>query len=181
MSKKILIAKVISPHGIRGEVKMVVFCDEIEDLAQFPLFDKNGEEKKITIKDTNKKTKTEDPIVIAKIDGIDDRNKSEEIRGMELFANRDDFKDLGNDEFYISDLIGMDVKQGDEKIAKILNVYDFGGGAMLELEFLDGKAPKGYDKIENIAFKDEFFPEVNLDGGFVEVELPEAITMRKDS
>ncbi len=171
-SRKILIAKVTAPHGIRGELKIVAFCDELDDLEKFPLWDKNGEKLDLSInkgsKAADKRTKNGDLMATVKIAGIDDRNASELARGMEIFANREDFAEISDEDvFYIADLIGMDVVNRGDKVAKVLNVHDFGAGTMLEIEFLDGKTPKGYEKVENIPFKDEFFPEVNLDEGFV--------------
>ena len=173
-SKKILIAKVTTPHGIKGDLKIVAFCDDLSELEALTLWNKSGEKLDLSInkgsKAADKRTKNGDLMATVKIAGIDDRNKSEAARGMEIFADREEFGEIEDEDvFYITDLIGMDVVNEGDKIAKVLNVQDFGAGTMLEVEFLDGKTPKGYEKIENIAFKDEFFPEVNLDEGFVEM------------
>mgnify|MGYP000501221072 CR=1 FL=1 len=171
-SKKILIAKVTAPHGIKGDLKIVAFCDDLSELEALTLWNKDNEEIDLSInkgsKAADKRTKNGDLMATVKIAGIDDRNKSEAARGMEIFASREEFGEIEDEDvFYITDLIGMNVINEGKNIGKVLNVQDFGAGTMLEVEFLNDKAPKGYEKIENIAFKDEFFPEVNLNKRFV--------------
>jgi ribosomal 30S subunit maturation factor RimM len=39
MSKKILIAKIISARGIKGEVKIMYFGDDVKNLEKYPIFD----------------------------------------------------------------------------------------------------------------------------------------------
>ena len=108
MSKKILIAKVSSPFGIRGEVKVIAFCENHLNLEKYSLTDAEGNEIKLKISNKNKTvigTSSGDPIVIAKIDGINDRNASELARNLEIFADRADFEPTSEDEFYYSVLI----------------------------------------------------------------------------
>ena len=39
MSKKILIAKIISARGIKGEVKIMYFGDDVKNLEKYQIFD----------------------------------------------------------------------------------------------------------------------------------------------
>ncbi len=178
MTKKILIAKVVAAHGIKGEVKLVVFTKHVNEIENYQCFDINSKEIKIKIHNGNniKKSKNNDFIVIAKISGIDDRNEAEKLKNYEIFINREQLAELQEDEFYISDLIGLEIKANDEVAGKVINVYDFGGGVMLEIEFEKENTLPGYSKIETIPFKDEFFPVVNVRGGFILADLPEIST-----
>ena len=49
MDKKILIAKLLSAHGIKGEIKILYFGDEIKNLEKYPLFDSQNQTYKIKI------------------------------------------------------------------------------------------------------------------------------------
>ena len=182
--KKILIAKIISAFGIKGEVKIVAFCEDPLQIEKYPLFD--AKDNPIQIKITNKNktvvgsSGSGDPILIVKVSTISDRNQAEAMRGTEFFANREDFKETSDDEFYYIDLIGLEVHDADsKKIGKVLNVQDFGAGGMLEIEFEDEfrktSAGKNFEKIENFPFSGKIFPEVNLKKGFIKIEFPEII------
>lgn len=182
MSKNIVIAKVIAAFGIKGEVKIVSYCQNASDIEKYPLFDKNNNP--VTIKITNKNkaaigsTQDGGTIMIAKISLADDRNKAESIRGTEIFTKRENFSQLKNDEFYYTDLIGLDVVEENKKIGKVLNILDFGAGTMLEIEFEKADPQRNLEKIENIPFKNEFFGEVNIKEGFIVINLPEIIEIK---
>lgn len=175
MTDKILIAKITAAHGIQGDVKMVAFTNEASEISNYKCFDRDGKELQIKIRNNNqnKKSKNGDFIVTAKINGVDSRDDAERLKNSEIFINRDDLEQLQNDEFYINDLIALNVKFNDEIVGKVVNVYDFGGGVMLEIEFEKENILPGYDKIETIPFMDEFFPVVNVKDGFIESILPE--------
>ncbi len=184
MSKKILIAKIISAFGIKGGVKILCFCEDPLQIEKYPLCDAKGNSVKIKISNKNKavvgSNASGDPILIVTIDGVLDRNKAEELRGAEFFVNREDLNETPDDEFYYVDLIGLDVIDATaKKIGKVLNVQDFGAGGMLEIEFeedfLKTAAGKNLEKIENFPFKNTAFPEVNLKKGFVKMEVPEIL------
>ncbi len=184
MNKKIIIAKIISAFGIRGEVKIISYCENPLDIEKYSLFDQNGQEIKLKISNKNKTVigskASGDAILIAKITGIDDRSNAEKIRGSELFCSRDNFKKLSDDEFYYTDLIGLNVIDGHQKIiGKVINLNDFGAGGMVEIEFIDPKSISSnnskVDKIMNFAFKNEFFPKVDLPAGIIQLILPKML------
>lgn len=183
MSKKILIAKVNSVFGIKGEVKIISYAQDPLQLEKYPLFDAAGNSLKLKISNKNKTvigSSNNDPIIIAKIDGVNDRNDSERMRGAEIFANREDFPATNDNEFYYVDLIGLDViDMNSKKIGKVLNVLDHGAGGILEIEFDENSIPKDYEKIENFSFKNEIFPEVNLAKNFIRIDVPEVISERE--
>lgn len=178
--KKILLGKISSVFGIKGEVKIISYCQNAADIEKYQLFDKSDKALKLKISNKNKAEigrSSEGVILIAKIEGVDDRTLAETLRGLELYANRQDFyKKLKKDEFYQVDLIGLDVVDEQEKIiGKVLAVNDFGGGAMLEIEFEKANSAQNLEKIENFPFKNDFFPQVDLAGGFVKINLPQII------
>ena len=53
--------------------------------------------------------KTHSGSVVAKIDGLDDRNDAEALRGCRIFLSRSAFPKASKDEYYWVDLIGLDV------------------------------------------------------------------------
>ena len=177
MTKKILFAKVNSVFGIKGDVKLIVFSDNPENIEKYSLFDEKENPLKIKISNKNKTiigSSSGNPIIIAKIDGINDRNAAELIRGKEIFTNRTDFEATNEDEFYYVDLIGLDViDSASKKIGKVINILDHGAGGVIEIKF--DEIAGGKDHIDNFPFKNEIFPEVNLKEGFIRFEMPEFV------
>ena len=171
MTKKILIAKITSPHGIKGEVNLTIFSSNIDNFENYQLFDQEGNSLKlkiITKKNSIKINSLGDSQVIARMENITDRNLAENIRNLEIFTNRSDFKETNKNEFYIVDLIGLEVRDlEDQKIGIVKNVFDHGASAILEINFLENKIPSGLSAVESIAFSNDFFPEVDIEKGFI--------------
>ena len=71
MDKKIIIAKIISAFGIRGEVKIISYCQNPLDVEKYPLFDQNNQPVELKISNKNKavigSTAGGDAILIVKI------------------------------------------------------------------------------------------------------------------
>lgn len=183
MSKKILIAKINSVFGIKGEVKIVVYSQDPLQIEKYQIFDEKGNPVQIKITNKNKTivghSGSGDPILIAKLSTISNRNEAEAARGAEFFVNREDLQDTADDEFYYADLIGLEVRDANTGIGKVVNVQDFGAGGMLEIEFEDSFRKttngKNFEKIENFPFSGKIFSEVNLSQNFIKIELPEIL------
>ena len=109
MKKEFLEAgKIVTAHGIRGEVKVMPYTDTPELLCEFDrLFigknrDEIGVERSRVFKST----------VIMKLEGIDTPEAAEKLRNKLLYMHRDDLE-LGEDTYFIQDLIGMEVRDAD--------------------------------------------------------------------
>lgn len=176
--KKVLIAKIISVFGIKGEVKMIVYSDDPLQMEKYQLSDRDGNQMKIKFRSkTAVKTSSGNAVLIAKIDDIDDRDKAEKLRGTEIFVDRENFEQVSSGEFYYVDLIGLDVIDiNSNKIGKVINVCDYGGGGVIEIEFSIKDLPRNYQPVENFSFRSQIFPEVNLEKNFIRIVLPEILT-----
>lgn len=180
MSKKILIAKILSAHGIKGEVKMIIFTDNQTNIEQYKLFDNNNNSFSVKISNKSKNfittNKNGDKIIIAKIQNIIDRNQAENIRGLELYVDRQDFKKTNNNEFYINDLLNLIVRNTKlEIIGRVINVLNYPSGALIEIEFEENSIPNGWQKISNFPFKNAFFPTVNIDDNYLVLDVYEIV------
>lgn len=185
MTKKILIGKINSVFGIKGAVKIISFCEEPLQIESYSIFDENDNPVKLKISNKNKAIVGKDgggnAILIASIEGVKDRTTAENLRGQELFMNREELNDTDSDEFYYIDLIGLDVieNESSDKIGKVTNVQDFGAGGMIEIDFNDKfrktLPDKSLNKTENFPFKDDFFPEIDIKSNFIKLKVPEIL------
>lgn len=124
MKKEFLEAgKIVTTHGIRGEVKVMPYTDTPELLCEFDrLFigknrDEIGVERSRVFKST----------VIMKLEGIDTPEAAEKLRNKLLYMHRDDLE-LDEDTYFIQDLIGLEVRDADsgEVYGKIDDVMQTG-------------------------------------------------------
>jgi len=128
--EKILVGKIVAPQGIRGEVRVQTFTAIPSDLKNLAVFGDGIESGKFhfvrPVPNTN--------VIIARIDGVLDRNVAETLRGTELFVLRGDLPKLNDGEYYQSDLIGFSVVQNGKIIGKISCFQNFGAGDIIELD-----------------------------------------------
>tara|TARA_B110000259_G_scaffold49038_1_gene57336 strand:- start:8127 stop:8630 length:504 start_codon:yes stop_codon:yes gene_type:complete len=158
---QILVAKITSPHGIRGEVKLVSYLEDSYDLEKYnSIFTKVGKNYKLKLIRNIKQN-----IYIAKINNISTRNQAEEIRNLDLFISKEELKNLSDDQFYYHDLTGLKVRDvSDKEIGAIANVMNFGAGDLFEVNFTDDNYSK---QLNILPFNNDIVKEVNLEGGYI--------------
>lgn len=109
MKKEYLEAgKIVTTHGIRGEVKIMPYTDTPELLCEFDRLFMGKDKAEIYID----RARVSKNMVIAKIEGIDTVEAAEKYRNKVLFMHRDDLE-LDEDTYFIQDLIDMEVKDAD--------------------------------------------------------------------
>ena len=128
-ANKILVGKIVAPQGIRGEFRVQSFAETPNDFKSFHIICDKCDDEQFHFVRVLKQN-----IIIAKIDGITDRNTVESLRGTDLFISRDDLPKLKENEYYQSDLIGFDVIRGGTKIGIVDCFQNFGGGDIIELD-----------------------------------------------
>lgn len=109
MKKEYLEAgKIVNTHGIRGEVKIMPYCDSPELLCDFDRLFMGKSLKEIYIE----RSRVQKNMIICKIEGVDTPEDAEKLRNKMLYMHRDDLE-LDKDTYFIQDLIGMTVKDAD--------------------------------------------------------------------
>ena len=109
MKKQYLEAgKIVTTHGIRGEVKIMPYTDVPELLCEFDRLFIGKEHREVIIERSRVFKNT----VIAKIEGISTPEEAEKLRNKILYMHRDDLE-LDEDTYFIQDLIGMEVRDAD--------------------------------------------------------------------
>jgi len=168
MSKKddklICVAAIAGAFGVRGEVKIKSFTAEPESCLTYgPLMDENG---KVIL--TPVKSRPVKNALAVTCEEIKTPEQADALKSTKLYVPRSVFPDLDEDDFYHSDLIGLDVKTTNGKRAgKIIAVHDFGAGDMLEIKPKDGTS--FYHP-----FTKAGVPKVDIGAGRVVIEIIEA-------
>ncbi len=127
---RILVGKIVAPQGIRGEVRVQTFTEKPSDFQDLAVFGDRIPAGALqfvrVVPNTN--------VIIARIDGVADRNAAETLRGTEIFINRDDLPAPRDGEYYQADLIGMTVVRGGVELGRVACFQNFGAGDIMELD-----------------------------------------------
>jgi 16S rRNA processing protein RimM len=161
----ILLGAIAGVHGVRGEVKVKSFTADPLAIATYgPLYDDDG--RRFDLKLTQKAAK--DTIVIAKIEGVRDRNAAEALKGKRLYAPRDALPAIEDqNEFYAADLIGLRVEdRNGRSLGKVVDLADYGAGDIIAI----AGGPEGDFELP---FADRFVPVVDLAAAKIVVDLPD--------
>ncbi|MCM1269255.1 MAG: ribosome maturation factor RimM [Ruminococcus flavefaciens] len=124
MKKQYLEAgKIVTTHGIKGEVKIMPYTDYPELLCEFDrlFLGKNHEEINV------ERSRVFKNMVIAKLEGYNTPEAAEKLRNKILYMHRDDLE-LDEDTYFIQDLIGIEVSDADSGFVygKITDVMQTG-------------------------------------------------------
>jgi 16S rRNA processing protein RimM len=118
----IVIGEITTTFGNKGEVKVRVdtdFPEHFAKLGEICLGETPADSRTFKIQ----RLRHHKGAVILKLDGVNDMTAAEGLRGMKIRITDADLMPLGKDEYYIHDIIGMDVVTTDgEHLGKISEV-----------------------------------------------------------
>ena len=125
MEKYLEIGQIVNTFGIKGQVKIVPFTDDItrfDELKEIYV-EKKNELKLFQIEQVNYKKN----MVILKLKGIETVEEAEKLRNCYLKIDRKDAKKLPKDTYFIVDLVGLDVYTDEGKLlGKVDDIYNAG-------------------------------------------------------
>jgi len=126
--RRILMGVIGRPHGVRGLVHVHSYA--AEDLAGYsPLVDEQGRAWTLVWRGEG----------IAELrdaagQAVADRTAAERLVNMKLFVEREQLPEPEEDDFYLSDLVGMAaVDEAGAALGSVVQVHDYGAGASLEI------------------------------------------------
>lgn len=136
MEQLLQVGVITQTHGVRGEVKVFPTTDDPQRFKKL----------KHVVLDTGKETlpleiqsvKFFKQFVILKFKGIDNINDIERYKRCPLLVEREDAVELEEDEYFIADMIGMDVVTEDgEVFGTLKDVMETGAN---DVYIIDSKA-----------------------------------------
>jgi 16S rRNA processing protein RimM len=128
--KKILVAKVLKPKGLKGEVKVKTFTN---DLSIF------NPDATLSLKDNNKlkitTSKARGNFLYLTFENIQNIEQAESLKAEELFADTQNLEELKEDEYYVYELIGFKVYNNENKLLGTLtNIENFNASDVYTLK-----------------------------------------------
>lgn len=159
-----------SPHGIKGELSFVLYSPEDSALDQgmtvtltprspASSVPQDGKEFKIkTIHFGNK--------AIATLEGVNDRTTVEAMVPFDIHMDRDLLPETEDDEYYVNDLLGLEVYHYYTKalLGRVMDFYENGAQVVLKI--------KTDKEIIEVIFISQFVPEVDIEKNRMEIIPP---------
>jgi 16S rRNA processing protein RimM len=161
----ILVGRVAGAFGVRGEVRITAFTAEPLALLDYRTLTREDGSPGLTLS-SGRAAKGG---IVARAAEVETREQAEALRGLRLYIPRDVFPEPEEDEFYVTDLIGLSVETpAGEPLGRVKAVQDFGAGDLLEIQ-----PPEGASWY--LPFTREAVPEVRLAEGKVVAVPPEEV------
>ena len=134
----ITVGKVLNSFGLKGQVKVDVYLQDLSVLKTVDIFCIGGaliESKIHFLKKTKKST------WIAAIPEFKNKEQADQLKGHLIYIEKKYLPSLITDEFYYKDLRGLQIKiEGSIQKGLVNDVCNFGSGDILEVSLDDRKA-----------------------------------------
>ena len=155
---KVCVGAVIGAKGVRGEMKIKSFTAAPRDIGAYgPVTTGDGRSFHVKVAESRQDT------VTARLEGVNDRNAAEALKGTRLYVDRDALPQADDGSYYHADLIGLSARTTNgEALGTVTEVFNFGAGDMLEVT-----RPNGVTEL--IPFSADAIAGVDVDAGTVTV------------
>ena len=137
MKKKYLeVGKIVSTHGLKGEVRVEPWCDSPEFLCQFKSLYLNEQGDKIKVMSSRRQKN----IVIMNLSGINTIEQADAMRGKVLYIDRNDVK-MNDGVYFVQDIIDIEVYDIDTDVyyGNVTEVFKTGANDVYQVTDKQGK------------------------------------------
>lgn len=162
MDKEIIIGKIVAPHGVRGDIRILPLTEKPELFLELDYLLLEGG-KKLTVKNARFQKR----MILVTTKEVTSMNEAELLRDKHIYIKAEDLPELEEDEFYVADLVGIPVYDLEGKqIGTFKDSLSTGSNDVYII------AAPGAKDILVPALK-EYFKEINLAEKRIVVQLPE--------
>lgn len=129
--------RIVTVHGLRGEVRVQPWCDSPEYLLDFNRFYLQEEGRALEIE----RARVQKNMVLLKFAGIDSPDDAARLRGRILYLDREQAPAAQPDEYFVQDLLGLAVIDADtgEDYGRLSDVLVTGANDVYEITGADGR------------------------------------------
>lgn len=152
MQDKFEVGKIVNTFGIKGEVKVALYTEDINNFKNNSKVYVNEKEMQV------ENSRLQKNMLILKLKGIDNMNDAEDLRGSIIKVDRSK-NNLPEGTYYIADLIGLDVyTEEGNLLGKVTDIYNTGANDIYTVKTQDGKEvllPAIKDVIKQVDIQNE--------------------------
>lgn len=170
VAKRVLVGQVAGGFGVRGEVRVTAWTADPMTLLDYgTLLRADG-----SIGLTLTSARPDKAGVVGRAKEISTKEEADALRGLKLYVDRDRLPEPEEDEFYLTDLIGLEARDPDDQVVGTVKaVQNFGADDMLEI------APAAGGQTWYLPFTREAAPELYVSEGWLRVVRPAEIGERE--
>jgi 16S rRNA processing protein RimM len=128
----LLIGEITAPQGLKGEVRVYAHTDFPQRFTELPRVAVRslGAVMRITPIES---ARIQGRVIILKLGGVESINSAEALRGAKLLIPRSWAVELGTDEYYYYQLLGLEVETTTgEALGKIMDIWPTGANDVYE-------------------------------------------------
>lgn len=169
-TKLVLVGQVAGGFGVRGEVRVTAYTAEPLSLLEYrDLLRADGSPGLTLLSGRADKNS-----VVGRAREISTKEEADALRGLKLFVPRQRLPEPEEDEFYLTDLVGLEARAaGGEPLGRVRSVQNFGASDMLEIAPQEG-GPTWY-----LPFTREAVPELHIADGWLLAVRPNEVDERE--
>lgn len=150
-------------HGVRGDIKVFPYTHDPENLSKQKFFIIDGEKTEVQY------AKMHGKFLIIHIDSINTREDAENMKGTILCIPRENAAPLPEGQYYMDDLIGSSVFEGEKNLGILEDIMETGANDVYCVVDEKGR------EILIPAIKGVLL-EIDINGRRIDVALPEGLT-----
>ncbi len=190
---RLAIGRLGTPHGVRGDLKVLSYSGEFTHflgLAEVDLEPASGEvsaamggaaalrgagvSRGAPLRDASGRRnlhlrvrRVEEGLggLVMAFAGYDSPEAARALTGMEIVVSRDKAAPLGPNEWYVTDLVGLELVSEGQALARVVSVLEGGSDPWLEAELPEGRRAL-------VPFRKEFVGAVDIPAGRIELLAP---------
>ena len=149
----VVVGVILGAHGVRGDVRVKSFTAEPDALFEYaPFLSETGQ----VLIDPLRARPTKDHYIVSPANPLQ-KEEWDSLKGTKIYVRRDVLPETEDDEYYIEDLVGLDVYGGgDAPIGRVKAVLNHGASDLIEVQ----PTPRGKPVL--VPFTLEDVPVVDL-------------------
>lgn len=161
--------RIVAPYGIKGWIKIQPFTQQQQGLLDYPQWQvgQDGEWQLRVVE----VAKVHGVTVVAKLEGVADREQAAVLQGMRIAVSRDDFPEPAPNEFYWADLIGLKVvNAAGVTLGSVTRVFETGANDVLVVEDKVANEVAANQRERLLPFIAPVIRQVDIAGGTIIVD-----------
>jgi 16S rRNA processing protein RimM len=160
----VVIGEIAKPHGVKGEMRVFSHADSLSLFSELPrvFLARGGRPKAYGVR----AARPHKDFVLLTLEGVEDRDAAEALRGAEVRIPVDMLPEPGEDELYQHAVLGLEVRLEDGQVLGFVEYIDTRGDS----EVWTVVTGDGSEVLLPIA--EEFVVSLDLDAGYVVMDPP---------
>ncbi|MFM9834895.1 MAG: ribosome maturation factor RimM [Methylophilaceae bacterium] len=137
----VVMGRIVAPYGVFGWLKIIPDTEVFDTLLDYKTWwiGKDTEWRELKLESA----KIHNDVLLVKLNGIDERDGAFACKGKQVAVPRASLPALENEEYYWSDLIGLDVKNlQDVEFGNITDVLETGANDVIVVSGQDAKGKR---------------------------------------